>query len=107
VSLACRIGAELGADFIKTRYPGDEGAFRRTVAGCGKPILVAGGPLRDPDLISTLRLADDAMRAGAAGVVFGRTIWQHSDPAGALRAVCSIVHEDASIEEALAVSAES
>lgn len=106
VSLACRLGAELGADLIKTRYPGDESSFRRTVAACGRPILVAGGPMRDSDLLTTLRLADDSMRTGALGVIFGRNIWQHSDPAEALRAVCAIVHEDASIEEALAVAAE-
>lgn len=106
VSLACRIGAELGADLIKTRYPGNEGAFRRTVAGCGRPILVAGGPMRGSDLVSTLILADESMRTGAAGVVFGRTIWQQPDPAEALRAVCAIVHEDASVEEALNVSIE-
>lgn len=106
ISLACRIGAELGADLIKTRYPGNEVAFRRTVAGCGRPILVAGGPMRGSDLVSTLRLADDSMRTGAAGVVFGRTIWQQPDPAQALRAVCAIVHEDASVEEALNVSIE-
>jgi DhnA family fructose-bisphosphate aldolase class Ia len=62
--------------------------------------------MRGSDLVSTLRLADESMRTGAAGVVFGRTIWQQPDPAEALRAVCAIVHEDASVEEALNVSIE-
>lgn len=106
VSLACRIGAELGADIIETRYPGSENEFRRTVSSCGRPLLVAGGPLRSTDLVGTLQLADASMRAGAAGVVFGRSIWQSTDPAEALRAVCAIVHDDASIEDALEAPSE-
>ncbi len=47
------------------------------------------------------------MRTGAGGVTFGRTIWQYPDPAEALRAISAVVHEDASVEEALAVSTES
>lgn len=101
VAMAARLGVELGADFIKTRYCGEQEAFRRVVASSAKPILVAGGPLRSGDLLDSLRLVDEVMRAGAAGVVFGRQIWQHADPNEALRAVCAIVHEDASIEEAL------
>ncbi len=104
VAMAARVGVELGADFIKTRYCGEEEAFRRVVAASNKPILVAGGPLRSSDLLDSLKLVDEVMRAGAGGVVFGRQIWQHADPDEALRAVCAIVHEDASIEEALEIS---
>lgn len=101
IGLAVRLGCELGADAIKTRYCGDRERFRRIVASTNRPILVAGGPMRDRTLASTLTLVDEVLEAGAAGVVFGRNIWQHPDPAEALRAVCAMVHEDATVEEAL------
>lgn len=104
VSMACRLGVELGADAIKTRYCGDIEDFRRIAACTSRPILVAGGPLRDSSLESTLRLVNDVLEAGAAGVIFGRNIWQQPDPAGALRAVCALVHDDATVEEALELS---
>jgi DhnA family fructose-bisphosphate aldolase class Ia len=101
VEMACRMGVELGADAIKTRYPGDPERFRKTVVSTGRPVLVAGGPLRDGSLLATLSLVDECLQAGAAGVIFGRRIWQQRDPASALRAVCAMVHEDATVEEAL------
>lgn len=101
VAMACRIGAELGADAIKTRYSGDIDQFRAALNACGRPVLVAGGPMRDSSLRSTLRLIDEVLQAGASGVIFGRNIWQHEDPDKALRAVSAMVHEDATVEEAL------
>ena len=71
VSMASRIGVELGADAIKTRYPGDPDSFRRIVKSVGRPVLVAGGPRRDTGLQSTLRLVDEVLEAGASGLVFG------------------------------------
>lgn len=101
VAMACRFGVELGADAIKTRYSGDIESFRKVVACTDRPILVAGGPMRDSTLHSTLKLVDEVLQAGAGGVIFGRNIWQQPDPAEALRALCAMVHEDATIEEAL------
>ena len=105
VAMCCRLGAELGADAIKTRFCGDVEAFRRIVASSGRPVLVAGGPLRGVGLHSTLNLVNDVLEAGAAGVIFGRQIWQQSDPGAALRAVCAMVHEDATVAEALELTA--
>lgn len=104
VAMAGRIGAELGADAIETRYSGDIESFRKVVLSTGRPVLVAGGPFREAGLADTLHLVDAVLEAGASGVVFGRNIWQQSDPAGALRAVSAMVHEDATIDEALAVA---
>lgn len=101
VSMACRFGVELGADAIKTRYSGDIEGFRKIVTRTDRPVLVAGGPMRDSSLESTLHLVDDVLQAGASGVIFGRNIWQQPDPAEALRALCAMVHEDATVEEAL------
>src|SRR3546814_3838241 len=37
----------------------------------------------------------------ASDLIFGRSIWQQPDPGLALRALCAMVHEDASVSEAL------
>jgi len=39
--------------------------------------------------------------AGGAGVAFGRNIFQHRDPTAITRAICKIVHEDASVDVAM------
>jgi DhnA family fructose-bisphosphate aldolase class Ia len=105
VALAARIGVELGADAIKTRYSGDPDSFREAVIGAGRPVLVAGGPRRDSTVESMLRLVEEVLEAGASGVVFGRLIWQQADPLSALKAVCAMVQDDATFDEALEIVA--
>ncbi len=94
ITLACRMGAELGADVIKTRYAGNVADFRRSVDACGVPVLVAGGPRRAPGLEGTLATVSEALEAGASGVIFGRQIWQYADPAAAVSAVADLVHAE-------------
>lgn len=106
VAMAARIGVELGADAVKTRYSGDVESFRQIVAATGRPILVAGGPLREQGLSGTLQLVDDILQAGASGVIFGRQVWQQPDPQEVLAALCSMVHEDATVDEAIALTQE-
>ncbi|MDX6618795.1 MAG: hypothetical protein QOK36_1181, partial [Gaiellales bacterium] len=50
----------------------------------------AGGDPRDP--ARSLADAAEAMRAGAAGVAFGRNVWGAGDPAGMVRDLGRIVH---------------
>lgn len=102
IALAARIGAEMGADIIKTRYSGDEESFRRIVACTGRPVMVAGGPLRDASLRSLLEMVDQCLSAGAEGVIFGRNVWQHPQPESVLAALAAMVHDAASVDEALA-----
>src|SRR2546428_11651927 len=40
---AARVGAELGADIVKTTYTGSAETFREVVRGCSVPVVVAGG----------------------------------------------------------------
>ena len=37
---------------------------------------------------------------GAAGIVYGRNIVQHANPAGITRALMAMLHENASVDEA-------
>ena len=45
------------------------------------------------------------MRQGAAGIVYGRNVIQHRDPAGMTRALMAVVHEGTSAGDALALIA--
>lgn len=69
-----RIGYDLGADIIKITFPGPD-ATAKLCAELDIPVVVAGGPLSG-DAASTLRDVDDAISAGAQGVVVGRKVWQ-------------------------------
>ena len=97
---AARLGFEHGADLIKTYYTQD---FRRVTDNCPAPVLIAGGPRMDT-VEETLQVVHDATEAGAAGVVFGRNIWQSDDPRGTIRALRSVIHDGRPVAEALAES---
>ncbi len=102
VSHAARIGAELGADIVKTVYTGDPESFRRVIRGCPVPIVVAGGPRMKTDL-EVLELAENSVGAGAAGLSFGRNVFQHNNPEAMSRALATIVHNGATAQDAMKV----
>lgn len=99
VSHAARIGAELGADVVKTVYTGDTNSFRRVVQSCPVPVVVAGGPRMKTDM-DVLELGESSMKAGAAGLSFGRNVFQHDKPEAISRALSAIVHEHANAKDA-------
>ncbi len=101
VKLAARIGAELGADIIKTYYTGDPDTMKEVVEGCPVPVVIAGGSkLGDEE---TLKMIKGAMDAGCAGISIGRNVFQHKTPAKFVKASSSIVHKNASIKDALKI----
>ncbi|MCX6622723.1 MAG: hypothetical protein NTY38_16980 [Acidobacteria bacterium] len=73
-----RMASELGADLIKTDYTGDPQSMRGVVERCPTPILLAGGPRQASD-DGGLSLVRGAAEAGAAGVIFGRNVFQADD----------------------------
>jgi class I fructose-bisphosphate aldolase len=99
VAHAARIGAELGADVVKTVYTGDTNSFRRVVQSCPVPVVVAGGPRMKTDM-DVLELGESSMKAGAAGLSFGRNVFQHDRPQAMSRALAAIVHEHANAKDA-------
>jgi class I fructose-bisphosphate aldolase len=104
IAMAARIAAEYGADCVKTTYSGDPESFRQVVAGAGVPLLVLGGERMDSDR-AVLELVHGATAAGAAGIVMGRNIWQSPNPAGVVRALSSIIHEGADVNEVMGLIA--
>jgi len=100
VAHAARVGAELGADIVKTNYTGDIDSFKKIVKGCPVPVVIAGGP-KMSTTEEVLSMAAEAMEAGAAGVSIGRNVFQHSNPTAMVRALAKIVHDRFSVKEAL------
>lgn len=90
VSHVARIGAEAGADIVKTVYTGDTSSFKSVVTSCPVPIVVAGGPKANTDE-EILEMCAGAMKAGAAGVTFGRNVFQHENPPAMLKALAEII----------------
>ena len=99
VSLASRLGSELGADLIKTLYTGSVDSFRAVVQGSLSPVVVAGGPRMGSEM-DALHVAEDAVKAGGVGVAFGRNVWQSQNPLGMIRALVEVVHGQKSPSEA-------
>jgi fructose-bisphosphate aldolase/2-amino-3,7-dideoxy-D-threo-hept-6-ulosonate synthase len=99
VKLAARVGSELGADIVKTNYTGSPDTFREVVQGCNVPVVIAGGPKMDTER-DLLQMVYDAVNVGAAGVAFGRNIFQADNPTLLVRKLCAVVHKDFTPEEA-------
>ncbi len=97
---AARLAFEHGADYIKTYYTGTPESFRQVVTNCPVPTLIAGGPRMDSSE-AMLQVVHGAVTAGAAGVVFGRNIWQHPDPAAVVGALRHIIHDGGDVASAL------
>ena len=100
VKNAATIGAEFGADFIKTSYTGTAESFREVVEVCPIPVTIMGGAKMDTDR-EILETVKGSIDAGGSGVSFGRNIFQHRDPMAITRAIAKIIHEEADTEEAL------
>jgi fructose-bisphosphate aldolase/2-amino-3,7-dideoxy-D-threo-hept-6-ulosonate synthase len=96
-----RMCAELGADVIKTNWPGSEEEFARLVAAAnGLPLVHAGGSrISDAEL---LERQEAAMRAGAIGCSVGRNIFMHENPEAITRALAAVIREGRGAAEALA-----
>ncbi len=94
IDYAARVALELGADVIKINVPdadpernrqtpkpysdlrlSDEQAIRRVIASAGRAFVLFSGGARMSDA-QLLEKAEQTMRAGATGLIFGRNMWQ-------------------------------
>lgn len=94
-----RQAVELGANLIKADPCDNVEEYHRVIeiAG-GIPVLVrGGGRVSDAEI---LQRTHALMLQGASGIVYGRNVIQHPNPAGIIRALMSIVHEGATPEQA-------
>lgn len=85
---AVRAVVELGADVVKTVYTGDAHSFRSVVdSALGVPVLAAGGPVKVKSSEQAATMAMGAIDAGAAGVCFGRRIFEADSPSATVKAI--------------------
>jgi DhnA family fructose-bisphosphate aldolase class Ia len=94
IRYAARVGAEIGFDVVKTYYTGDKESFSKVVKDCFVPVLVAGGPKISEEKY-VLKVVEDIMSVGAAGVAIGRNIWMRNDEEAInlLKEIRRIVHK--------------
>jgi fructose-bisphosphate aldolase/2-amino-3,7-dideoxy-D-threo-hept-6-ulosonate synthase len=95
-----RLCAELGADIVKTNWPGDQDSFARCVeAANGVPVVLAGGSrLEDAELLTRM---EQAIAVGAIGCSVGRNIFMHTHPEAITRALSRVIRERWSAQKAL------
>ncbi len=99
VAHVARVGAELGADIIKTNYTGTIKSFEEVIRSCCVPVVIAGGP-KTNTIKEVFQMVQDTIRAGGAGVSIGRNVFQHETPTLMAKALCALVHQGASVDEA-------
>lgn len=95
-----RQGVELGADIIKADPTDDINQYHKIVETAGNiPVLVRGGGKATDEEI--LQRTYGLMQQGVRGIVYGRNVIQHANPAGMTKALMAIVHEGACPEDVL------
>ncbi|MBG6201943.1 DhnA family fructose-bisphosphate aldolase class Ia [Labrenzia sp. EL_13] len=99
-----RQAVELGADIIKADPCTDVSQYRRVIEiAQGVPVLVrGGGKVSDEEILTR---TSELMVQGARGIVYGRNVIHHQRPAEMTRALMAIVHDGASVADALALVA--
>ncbi|HYF36807.1 MAG TPA: aldolase, partial [Prosthecobacter sp.] len=100
ISHLVRQAVELGADIIKADPTDDVSVYHQIIeVASGVPVLVrGGGRVSDREI---LERTQGLLEQGAAGIVYGRNVIQHPNPKGITQALMAMVHDGASIDNAL------
>ena len=96
-----RLARELGADIIKADPTENADDFHRVVEAARCPTLVRGGG--KGELGKVLEKSAALMAQGAAGMVYGRNVYQHDNPSRVVKALMAIIHQGVSGDEALEI----
>jgi fructose-bisphosphate aldolase, class I len=95
-----RQAVELGADVIKADPSDDLSQYHRVVEAARVPLLLrGGGRVSDKEIFERTHTV---LEQGVAGIVYGRNVIQHENPAAMTGALMAMVHEGASVDDALA-----
>ena len=101
IAAGARVAAETGADLVKTFYTGDPETMKKVVDYASRPVIILGGHAKD-SLGELFTLVHDAInKAGVAGVAIGTNIWTNPKPGQVVRGLAAILHEGASVEQAV------
>jgi fructose-bisphosphate aldolase, class I len=94
-----RQAVELGADIIKADPTDDVSVYYKVVEISGRiPVLVRGGGKAADEEI--LQRTEALIQQGVHGIVYGRNVIQHKNPAGMTRALMAIVHDGTTAQQA-------
>jgi len=97
-----RQAKELGADLIKADPTDNVADYSKVISVAGDvPVLVRGGGRVDDRTLLERTVA--VLDQGARGIVYGRNIIQHPNPAGITAALMAVLHRGASVDHALAM----
>ncbi|HXQ48630.1 MAG TPA: fructose-bisphosphate aldolase [Thermoplasmata archaeon] len=88
---AARAAADLGADIVKTSYPGSLDEFRRLCRSTPVPLLIGGGVRVEPEA-AFLRLVEQSVEVGGAGICIGRNLFQRRPVGPLARRIATILH---------------
>ena len=105
VAHCARVGVELGADIVKVAYPGTPEGFEKVVDSCCVPVVIAGGERMDTSR-EILQMVYDSLQAGGSGISIGRNVFQHPNRVALIKSLRAIVHENATVDEALKIVGE-
>ncbi|MDE3281493.1 phospho-2-dehydro-3-deoxyheptonate aldolase [Lacticaseibacillus parahuelsenbergensis] len=97
IATAARLGAEFGADVIKTRLSGED-SDKEIIQNASRPVLALGGP--KTDTLTYYKFVKHCLDSGARGVAVGRNITQDKNPAGMVAGLNVLVHKQGSPEAA-------
>lgn len=104
LAAGARISAESGADLVKTFYTGDPESMKKVVDYASVPVVILGGHAKD-SLAELYSFVDDAVnKAGVAGVAIGTNIWTNPSPGSVVRGLAALLHEGASVEQAVSAA---
>jgi fructose-bisphosphate aldolase, class I len=95
-----RQARELGADLIKADPTDNVEEYHKVIEVAGDvPVLVRGGGRVDDRTL--LERTAAVLAQGACGIVYGRNVVQHENPSGITRALMALLHDKASVDDAL------
>ena len=104
IAAGARVAAETGADMIKTFYTGDPASMRKVVEYAGVPVVILGGHAKDTLEEFYSPIWDAIHHAGVLGVAVGTNIWTSKNPGGVVRGLNAILHENATVEQAVSAA---
>jgi len=93
-----RQARELGADIIKADPTDNPEDYHEIIEVARCPVLVRGGG--KTDLKTVFEKSYAFLQQGAKGLVYGRNIYQHSNPTKVTKALMAMLHSGATPEEA-------
>jgi fructose-bisphosphate aldolase / 2-amino-3,7-dideoxy-D-threo-hept-6-ulosonate synthase len=88
---AARAAADLGADVVKTSYPGSPDEFQKLCRTTPVPVLIGGGDRMEDDA-AFFRVVEDSIRSGGAGICIGRNLFQRRPVVPLARRIATLLH---------------